>query len=162
MFLICLSTNIIILLLGAEVPDNSVCSVSYSPLCMSTPEGGTALLQDAQRHEPHQFQPMLANTCMCKVSFVMSSTVFLASLPLTGSSPSLKGHCSWCLAWFMLKPATWVLSGSLSSIKRTSASTKLTPSHDFTNRRKVPMPGTLCVLLTGKAGQRGSSNQRVC
>lgn len=98
---------------------NSVCSLSYSPLHTSTPEGGTALFWDAQRHElnPHQFQPTLANTCMCKGSFVWSLTVFFGSLPLTGSSPSLKGHCSWHLACFTLNPATWVLLGSLSSIQ---------------------------------------------
>lgn len=119
MFLICLSTNTIILLLGQKCLLNSACSLSYSPLHTSTPEGGTALLRDAQRHElnPHQFQPMLANMCMCKGSFVCSLTVFFGSLPLTGSSPSLKGHCSWDLACFTLNPATWVLLGSLSSIQ---------------------------------------------
>lgn len=152
MFLICLSTIIITLLWGAEVLDNFGCSLSYSPVHTNTSGGGTALLCKTPRHRlnSHQFQPTVANMSVCKGGFVWSLT--FPSLPLTGSSLSVKSHCSWCLAWSVLKPVTSVLSGSLSGTHRDI----------FTTIRKVPRSGTPWVLLTGRAGRHGSSSRRVC
>lgn len=118
MFLICLSTIMIILLWGTEVLDNFGCYLSYSPAYTSTPGGGTALLSKTPRHglNSHQFQPTVANTSICKGGFVWSLT--FPSWPLTGSNLSLKSHCSCCLAWSMLKPVTSVLFGSLSGTQR--------------------------------------------
>lgn len=109
-----------------ELADSTVCSLSYIPLYISTPEGGATLFWAAQRNEPniHQFQPVLGRMCVCKGSFVWSLTVFPASLPFRGSSPSWKGPCSWSLDWFTLNPSD--LSVIWEPFEHTSASTRLT------------------------------------
>lgn len=145
MFLICLSTNIIILLLRAEVLDSSVfCPI---PLCTRVHQKVAQLYCEILKGM--SWIPISSSQCWwtcARAKVVLSGlTVFLASLPLTGSSPSLKGHCSCCLAWFTLNSATWVLFGSLSSIQtRPSQHQANTVTHFHKCKRSAQVGHALC------------------
>lgn len=121
-----LSYKIIMLLLEQKSLLIPLFALSYTPLYVSTPEGGAALFRAAQRNEPntHQFQPVLERTCVRKGSFVWSVTVFPVSLPFRSSSASWKGPCSWSLDWFTLNPSD--LSAIWEPFEHASASTRLT------------------------------------